>query len=128
MAARRTSASIRWSQSPTLTTAGSGVMGLDNLMDFAERMSPLGNATAAECADYIITLFSDLTRKVTMQNLYHDGGYSSMGNEHAGHARLQRGPGVSRREERPFQTHQEIAAAAICHTQRGGTFRKVPPR
>ena len=66
-------------QSPTLTTAGSGVMGLDNLMDFAERMSPLGNATAAECADYIITLFSDLTRKVTMQNLYHDGGYSSMG-------------------------------------------------
>ena len=67
------------SQSPTLTTAGSGVMGLDNLMDFAERMSPLGNATAAECADYIITLFSDLTRKVTMQNLYHDGGYSSMG-------------------------------------------------
>ena len=67
------------SQSPTLTTAGSGVMGLDNLMDFAERMSPLGNATAAESADYIITLFSDLTRKVTMQNLYHDGGYSSMG-------------------------------------------------
>ncbi len=54
-------------------------MGLENLMDFAERMSPLGNATAAECADYIITLFSDLTRKVTMQNLYHDGGYSSMG-------------------------------------------------
>ena len=53
-------------------------MGLENLMDFAERMSPLGNATAAECADYIITLFSDLTRKVTMQNLYHDGGYSSM--------------------------------------------------
>lgn len=67
------------SQSPTPTTAGSGVMGLENLMDFAERMSPLGNATAAECADYIITLFSDLTRKVTMQNLYHDGGYSSMG-------------------------------------------------
>ncbi|MDR1054953.1 MAG: SDR family oxidoreductase [Prevotellaceae bacterium] len=67
------------SQSPTMTTAGSGVMGLDNLMDFAERMSPLGNATAEECADFIITLFSDLTRKVTMQNLYHDGGYSSMG-------------------------------------------------
>jgi enoyl-[acyl-carrier protein] reductase I len=67
------------SQSPTLTTAGSGIMGFDNLMDFADRMSPLGNATAGECADYIVTLFSDLTRKVTMQNLYHDGGYSSMG-------------------------------------------------
>lgn len=67
------------SQSPTPTTAGSGVMGLDNLMDFAEKMSPLGNASAADCADYVITLFSDLTRKVTMQNLFHDGGYSSMG-------------------------------------------------
>ncbi|MDR2026938.1 MAG: enoyl-ACP reductase [Prevotellaceae bacterium] len=67
------------SQSPTLTTAGSGIMGFDNLMDFADRMSPLGNATAEECADYVITLFSDLTRKVTMQNLYHDGGYASMG-------------------------------------------------
>jgi enoyl-[acyl-carrier protein] reductase I len=67
------------SQSPTLTTAGSGVMGLNNLLDFAERMSPLGNANAEECADYVITLFSDLTRKVTMQNLFHDGGYSSMG-------------------------------------------------
>jgi enoyl-[acyl-carrier protein] reductase I len=67
------------SQSPTLTTAGSGVKGIDNLIDFTERMSPLGNATADECADYCITLFSDLTRKVTMQNLYHDGGFSSMG-------------------------------------------------
>lgn len=67
------------SQSPTPTTAGSGVMGLDGLMDFAERMSPLGNATALDCADYVITLFSDLTRKVTMQNLFHDGGFSSMG-------------------------------------------------
>ncbi len=67
------------SQSPTLTTAGQGVMGMENLLDFAERMSPLGNATAEECADYVITLFSDLTRKVTMQNLFHDGGYSSMG-------------------------------------------------
>lgn len=67
------------SQSPTMTTAGSGVKGMDNLMDFTERMSPLGNATAAECADYCVTLFSDLTRKVTMQNLYHDGGFSSMG-------------------------------------------------
>jgi enoyl-[acyl-carrier protein] reductase I len=67
------------SQSPTKTTAGSGVKGIDGLMDFTDRMSPLGNATADECAGYCITLFSDLTRKVTMQNLFHDGGFSSMG-------------------------------------------------
>jgi enoyl-[acyl-carrier protein] reductase I len=67
------------SQSPTRTTAGSGVKGIDGLIDFTERMSPLGNATAEECADFTIALFSDLTRKVTMQNLYHDGGFSSMG-------------------------------------------------
>jgi enoyl-[acyl-carrier protein] reductase I len=67
------------SQSPTMTTAGSGVKGIDGLMDFTERMSPLGNATADECADYCITMFSDLTKKVTMQNLFHDGGFSSMG-------------------------------------------------
>ena len=67
------------SQSPTMTTAGSGVKGMESLMDFANRMSPLGNADAAECADYCIVMFSDLTRKVTMQNLYHDGGFSSMG-------------------------------------------------
>ncbi len=67
------------SQSPTLTTAGNGIKGFDSLVDFADRMSPLGNATADECADYCITLFSDLTRKVTMQNLFHDGGFSSMG-------------------------------------------------
>ena len=67
------------SQSPTPTTAGSGVRGFDKLEDFSDRMSPLGNATAGECADYCITLFSDLTRKVTMQNLFHDGGFSSMG-------------------------------------------------
>ena len=67
------------SQSPTPTTAGSGVKGFDGLMDFTERMSPLGNATAEECANYCITLFSDLTKKVTMQNLYHDGGFSNMG-------------------------------------------------
>ena len=67
------------SQSPTLTPAGSGVKGIDGLMDFTERMSPLGNASADECADFCITLFSDLTKKVTMQNLYHDGGFSSMG-------------------------------------------------
>jgi len=70
------------SQSPTLTTAGQGVMGFDGLMDFSNRMSPLGNADADECADYCIALFSDLTRKVTMQNLYHDGGFVSMGMSH----------------------------------------------
>jgi enoyl-[acyl-carrier protein] reductase I len=67
------------SQSPTMTTAGSGVKGMNNLFDFAERMSPVGNATADDCANYCIMMFSDLTRKVTMQNLYHDGGFSSMG-------------------------------------------------
>lgn len=67
------------SQSPTMTTAGSGVKGIDALMDFTDRMSPLGNASAEECADYCITLFSDLTKKVTMQNLFHDGGFSNMG-------------------------------------------------
>jgi enoyl-[acyl-carrier protein] reductase I len=67
------------SQSPTPTTAGSGIHGFDSLVDFSDRMSPLGNATAEECADYCVVLFSDLTRKVTMQNLFHDGGFSSMG-------------------------------------------------
>ncbi len=67
------------SQSPTVTTAGSGVKGIDGLIDFSDRMSPLGNADAQDCADYCITLFSDMTRKVTMQNLYHDGGFSNVG-------------------------------------------------
>ena len=67
------------SQSPTMTTAGSGIKGMTSLFDFANRMAPLGNATAEDCADYCIVMFSDLTRKVTMQNLYHDGGFSSMG-------------------------------------------------
>ncbi|MDO4714658.1 MAG: SDR family oxidoreductase [Bacteroidales bacterium] len=67
------------SQSPTMTTAGSGVEGLDALFNFSEKVSPLGNADALDCADYCITLFSDLTRKITMQLLYNDGGYSSMG-------------------------------------------------
>ncbi len=67
------------SQSPTRTTAGEGVKGVEGLLDFTHRMSPLGNADADECADYCITLFSDLTRKVTMQNLFHDGGFSNMG-------------------------------------------------
>lgn len=67
------------SQSPTPTTAGSGVGGFDVFLDFAEKMSPLGNATAEECANYIVIMFSDYTRKVTMQNLMHDGGFSTSG-------------------------------------------------
>ena len=67
------------SQSPTMTTAGQGIAGLREMYDFTDELSPLGNASADECADYVVTLFSDLTRKVTMQNLYHDGGYSMMG-------------------------------------------------
>lgn len=67
------------SQSPTPTTAGSGVKGFDGFIAYADSMSPLGNATAADCADYTISLFSDLTKKVTLQNLFHDGGFSNMG-------------------------------------------------
>jgi enoyl-[acyl-carrier protein] reductase I len=66
------------SQSPTRTTAGSAIKGMDGLVDFTDRMSPLGNATAEECADFSVVLFSDLSRKVTMQNIFHDGGFSSM--------------------------------------------------
>ena len=67
------------SQSPTATTAGSGVKGFDGFISYAEKMSPLGNATAQDCANYTVSLFSDLTRKVTMQNLFHDGGFSTTG-------------------------------------------------
>ncbi|NNK88078.1 MAG: SDR family oxidoreductase [Flavobacteriaceae bacterium] len=67
------------SQSPTPTTAGQGVKGFDGFIKYAEKMSPLGNATALDCANYTITLFSDLTRRVTLQNLYNDGGFSNMG-------------------------------------------------
>jgi enoyl-[acyl-carrier protein] reductase I len=67
------------SQSPTWTTAGSGVKGFKEFFDYADTMSPLGNATAVDCANYCITMFSDLTKKVTMQNLFHDGGFSMMG-------------------------------------------------
>jgi len=67
------------SQSPTRTTAGSGVKGFEGFIRYAEKMSPLGNATAEQCADYCITLFSDLTKMVTMQNLFHDGGFSFTG-------------------------------------------------
>src|SRR3954464_13739945 len=67
------------SQSPTRTTAGSGVKGFDAFIDYAEKMSPLGNASAEACADYCVSLFSDLTKYVTMQNLFHDGGFSFTG-------------------------------------------------
>jgi len=67
------------SQSPTMTTAGSGIAGFETFFGFANELSPLGNASADACADYCVSLFSDLTRYVTMQNLYHDGGYSSTG-------------------------------------------------
>ena len=67
------------SQSPTLTTAGEGIAGMSDMYRYADKFSPLGNASADDCADYVVTLFSDLTRKVTMQNLYHDGGFSATG-------------------------------------------------
>lgn len=67
------------SQSPTPTTAGKGIKSMADLMDFSDKMSPLGNASAEDCADYCVVMFSDFTRKVTMQNLFHDGGFSSMG-------------------------------------------------
>jgi len=67
------------SQSPTATTAGQGIKGFGGFISYAEKMSPLGNATADDCADYTVSLFSDLTKKVTMQNLFHDGGFSNTG-------------------------------------------------
>jgi enoyl-[acyl-carrier protein] reductase I len=67
------------SQSPTKTSAGTGISGFNAFYEYANQMAPLGNATADECADYVITLFSDLTKKVTMQNLFHDGGFSCVG-------------------------------------------------
>ena len=67
------------SQSPTITTAGSGISGFQAFFNYAEKMSPLGNATADECANYCIFLFSDMSKKITMQNLFHDGGFSSTG-------------------------------------------------
>lgn len=67
------------SQSPTMTTAGSGIKGFQEFYDYADKMSPLGNASSEACADYCVAMFSDLTKMVTMQNLYHDGGFSSMG-------------------------------------------------
>ncbi len=67
------------SQSPTPTTAGKGVKGFDGFISYAEKMSPLGNATALDCANYTVTLFSDLTKRVTLQNLFNDGGFSNMG-------------------------------------------------
>ncbi len=71
------------SQSPTRTTAGSGVKGFDGFINYADKMSPLGNASAEDCANYCVSLFSDFTRMVTMQNLFHDGGFSYTGLSHA---------------------------------------------
>lgn len=67
------------SQSPTPTTAGQGVKGFDGFIKYADKMSPLGNATALDCANYTVAMFSDLTKRVTLQNLYNDGGFSNMG-------------------------------------------------
>ena len=67
------------SQSPTPTTAGQGVKGFDGFITYADKMAPLGNATALDCANYTVAMFSDLTKKVTLQNLYHDGGFSNVG-------------------------------------------------
>lgn len=67
------------SQSPTKTTAGSGVKGFDAFYNYADAMSPLGNASSEDCANYCVTMFSDMTRMVTMQNLFHDGGFSFTG-------------------------------------------------
>jgi len=91
-----------------MTTAGSGVKGIGQLLDFSERMSPLGNATADECADYCVTLFSDLTRKVTMQNLFHDGGFSSMGMSMRALLQYEKGLGCDCEcgEEEPFDDHK----------------------
>ena len=67
------------SQSPTITTAGKGVEGFNEFLSFSEKLSPLGNASSEDCANYIVAMFSDYTKKVTLQNLYNDGGYSSVG-------------------------------------------------
>lgn len=67
------------SQSPTYTTAGSGVKGFDSFFDYADKMSPLGNAPAEDCANFCVTMFSDYTRYITMQNIFHDGGFSNVG-------------------------------------------------
>ena len=67
------------SQSPTLTTAGKGVKGLDGFLNYAEQTAPLGNATAEDCANYTVMMFSDYTKRVTLQNLYNDGGFSNVG-------------------------------------------------
>ncbi|HIA36783.1 MAG TPA: SDR family oxidoreductase [Flavobacteriales bacterium] len=65
------------SQSPTLTTAGGGIKGFNSFYHYAQDIAPLGNADAGNCADYCVMLFSDMTKMVTMQNLYHDGGFSN---------------------------------------------------
>lgn len=91
------------SQSPTMTTAGSGIRGFDNLIDYTGRNSPLGNASAEECADYCISLFSDLTKMVTMQNLFHDGGFSSMGMSYRAMSQYNKSFEVDSEEEIPTE-------------------------
>lgn len=86
------------SQSPTATTAGQGVKGFSGFYAYADKMSPLGNASAAECADYVVMMFSDLTRKVTLQNLFHDGGFSNMGVSQEVMEAFERGLGQSEEE------------------------------
>ncbi len=83
------------SQSPTITTAGSGVSGFDAFFEYANKMSPLGNASSDDCANYCVSMFSDLTRMVTMQNLFHDGGFSNTGVSQAIVEEMQKAAGVS---------------------------------
>jgi enoyl-[acyl-carrier protein] reductase I len=83
------------SQSPTVTTAGSGVAGFDAFFEYANQMSPLGNATSEDCANYCVTMFSDMTRMVTMQNLFHDGGFSNTGVSQAIVEGMQKAAGVA---------------------------------
>ena len=118
------------SQSPTPTTAGNGVLGLKDLMEFAESMSPLGNASANDCADYVLTLFSDLTRKVTMQNLFHDGGFSSMGMSRRAMRTYEKGLRFEDVHEHmfPFGTgeNKDELGFGVDRT-RGGFHRGAPP-
>ncbi len=83
------------SQSPTVTTAGSGVAGFDAFFEYANKMSPLGNATSEDCANYCVTMFSDMTRMVTMQNLFHDGGFSNTGVSQAIVEEMQKAAGIA---------------------------------
>ena len=116
------------SQSPTPTTAGRGVLGMGELMEFAESMSPLGNASAEECADYVLdALFSDFTRKVTMQNLYHDGGFSSMGMSRRAMRTLRKGPCFRGRVPEPPSLRRRGVAGPCGECVRGSAHRPRTP-